>query len=150
MPIAHLRRLLLLAGAAISLSLAPAASGGAASSRADQVIQFSTPSKNIGCVYARISGSPTDLRCDIQSGLKPKPKRPRGCDLDWGDSLSMGKTGRVHVVCHGDTALGGPPLAYGRTWRHDGFTCTSRVTGLTCRNLSRHGFFLSRERARVF
>jgi hypothetical protein len=122
--------------------------GGAAAR--DQVIEFATPSGNIGCVYARMSGSPTELRCDINSGLRPKPARPKGCNLDWGDSLAMEKHGRVYTVCHGDTALGGKPLAYGRTWRHDGFTCTSRTSGLTCKNLSGHGFFLSRERSRRF
>jgi hypothetical protein len=121
-----------------------------AAARGDQVIQFATPSGNIGCVYARLSGSPTDLRCDIRSGLRPKPARPKNCDLDWGDSLAMQRHGGVNTVCHGDTALGGKPLAYGRTWRYDGFTCTSRMTGLTCKNLSGHGFFLSRERSRRF
>ncbi|MGZ4359439.1 MAG: DUF6636 domain-containing protein [Gaiellaceae bacterium] len=142
-----MRRLLLVGAATASLALALV---GSAASRSDEVIQFSTPSKNIGCVYAHFSDLPGNLRCDIRSGLKPKPIKPRGCDLDWGDSLSINRTGRVHVVCHGDTALGGPPLAYGRTWRHNGFSCVSATSGLTCRNLSGHGFFLSRERARIF
>jgi hypothetical protein len=135
---------------AVLLGLPALIASGAAATRADQVLQFSTPSRNIGCVYARISGAPTMLRCDIASGLRPKPPRPRNCDLDWGDSLVMKKHGRVSVLCHGDTALGGKPLAYGRIWRHDGFTCTSRKTGLTCRNLDGHGFFMSRERSRTF
>jgi hypothetical protein len=134
--------------AAFLLATVITTAGGAATR--DQVIEFATPSGNIGCVYARMSGSPTELRCDINSGLRPKPARPKGCNLDWGDSLAMEKHGRVHTVCHGDTALGGKPLAYGRTWRHDGFTCKSRTSGLTCKNLSGHGFFLSRERSRRF
>jgi len=123
----------------------------------DEVLEFSTPSKNIGCGYARFAATanspalPATLRCDIGSRLRPKPARPRGCDLDWGDSLEMRKTGRVDVTCHGDTALGSQHiLAYGKTWRHDGFTCASRITGLTCRNCSGHGFFLSRRRWRAF
>jgi hypothetical protein len=123
----------------------------------DEVTGFSTPSKNIGCVYARFSAQPNapalpaELRCDIGDGLHPKPAKPAGCNLDWGDSLAMRKTGHVHVVCHGDTALGNKQiLAYGKTWRHDGFTCTSRITGLTCTNLSHRGFFLSRQRSRIF
>jgi hypothetical protein len=35
-------------------------------------------------------------------------------------------------------------LAYGKTWRHRGFTCTSRFTGLTCTNAAGHGLFISR------
>jgi hypothetical protein len=123
----------------------------------DEVLGFSTPSKNIGCEYARFDAQPNapafpaELRCDVGTGLRPKPAKPHGCDLDWGDSLEMRKTGRVGVVCHGDTALGSKHiLGYGQTWRHDGFTCVSRLAGLTCKNLSGHGFFLSRQRSRVF
>ena len=36
-------------------------------------------------------------------------------------------------------------LAYGTTWAGGGLRCTSAETGLTCRNRSGHGFFLSRE-----
>jgi hypothetical protein len=140
--------MIILAAALIAALVLSASGEGAA--RSDQVISFATPSKNIGCVYARMSGSPTELRCDIASGLVPKPARPKKCTLDWGDSLAMQKHGRVFTVCHGDTALGGKPLAYGKTWRHDGFTCTSRKTGLTCKNLSGHGFFLSRAHSRRF
>jgi hypothetical protein len=31
-----------------------------------------------------------------------------------------------------------------------GFRCTSAAVGLTCKNASAHGFFLSRERWRIF
>ena len=41
-------------------------------------------------------------------------------------------------------------LAYGHTWHSHGFTCTSRVTGLTCTNGHGHGLFLSRESYRVW
>jgi Family of unknown function (DUF6636) len=132
------------------------ASSAGAARRGDEVIGFSTPSKNIGCVYAHFSasaGSPatTDLRCDIRSGLRPKPAKPPRCDLDYGDSYAMGKRGRAYVVCHGDTALGSKTiLGYGRTWSRDGFTCVSRTNGLTCKNLSGHGFFLSRQRSYRF
>jgi len=40
-------------------------------------------------------------------------------------------------------------LDYGTTWSGGGVRCTSAATGLTCRNRSGHGFFLSRERWRV-
>jgi hypothetical protein len=39
---------------------------------------------------------------------------------------------------------------YGHTWRWQGFRCSSRTTGLTCRNSAGHGFFLSRARQRRF
>lgn len=40
-------------------------------------------------------------------------------------------------------------LAYGKTFRSAGYTCVSRTSGLTCRKGS-HGFFLSKERQRLF
>jgi hypothetical protein len=44
-----------------------------------------------------------------------------------------------------------PVLAYGKSRKFGTkMTCTSRRTGLTCRNTRDHGFFLSRERIRVF
>jgi len=122
-----------------------AASASAAPSAGIQL--FKTPSGNIGCIYAAAApGLPANLRCDIRSGLRPKPGRPAGCDLDYGDSYALLKFGRTLVTCHGDTALDphAPVLAYGKTWRRNGFSCTSRAIGLRCSNASGHGFFLSR------
>jgi uncharacterized protein DUF6636 len=111
---------------------------------------FRTPSGNIGCVYN--SAEPdfaAGLRCDIRSGLRnPTVGHPKSCMEDYGDSIAMGKRGRPHLVCHGDTVFDprARVLGYGTTWKRDGFTCRSETTGLRCTNPSRHGFFLSRER----
>lgn len=115
-----------------------------------KISTFRTPSGNIGCIYDSSSGG--SLRCDIRSGLVPKPSRPRGCTLDWGDSLSLTRSGRARIVCHGDTAVlpGAPTLRYGKTWRRGAFACTSRRSGLTCENAAGHGFFLSRQSWRRF
>ena len=77
---------------------------------------FQTPSHNIGCVY---SSSPASLRCDIRSGLRPRPPRPGNCDVDWGDSYGLGATGRATITCHGDTAIdrNSRILRYGSTWK---------------------------------
>jgi uncharacterized protein DUF6636 len=119
---------------------------------ASTVISFRTPSGNIGCVYASGLGPAPSLRCDIRSGLRPRPPRPRGCDLDWGDSYDLGRTGRATVTCHGDTAIlpRARVLRYGSSWTRSGFVCTSRVSGLRCRNASDHGFFLSKQRSYRF
>jgi hypothetical protein len=124
----------------------------AAPSASAVVTQFRTPSGNIGCVYASDFGHRPSLRCDIRSGLEPKPPGPKNCDLDWGDSYEMGVTGRVYVTCHGDTAIDprSRVLRYGRTWRKPGFVCTSKPVGLRCRNRGRHGFFLSRQHSYRF
>ena len=129
------------------LAAAPAAGG-----PPKVVPGFRTPTGNIGCQYGKGFGGPY-LRCDIRSGLKPKPPRPKGCvDLEWGDSFEMNATGRVHVTCHGDTAIDprSRVLRYGQTWMQYGFVCTSKRVGLRCRNKSRHGFFLSHQRSYRF
>jgi hypothetical protein len=110
---------------------------------------FQTPSHTIGCVY---QSSPTALRCDIRSGLKPPPSRPKGCMNDWTFGYQVGATGRAHKVCAGDTVLS--PTArvvrYGTMWRGGPFTCKSSSSGLRCKNRSGHGFFLSRRHSYRF
>jgi hypothetical protein len=135
--------------AAVALVLAVAAGALAATASgtaSPEVLKlFRTPSGNIGCVYGA-QGKQSTVRCDIRTGLKPKPARPKGCDLDYGDSYQLAKTGRAILVCHGDTAIDphAPVLAYGKTFHGVGITCTSRTTGLRCANPGGHGFFLSR------
>jgi hypothetical protein len=116
------------------------------------VISFRTPSANIGCVYASGLGGRPSLRCDIRSGLRPRPPKPARCDLDWGDSYSLTPTGRASVTCHGDTAIipRSRVLRYGSRWARSGLVCSSRKTGLRCRNTSGHGFFLSKQRSYRF
>ena len=125
--------------AALLLSLAGSASA------ATVLIQFRTPSANIGCGYSSGPGR-ASLRCDILSGLKPRPPKPRGCDLDWGFGYALSPTGRAQTVCAGDTAVDrrAKVLRYGQKWSRSGFTCSSRVAGLRCTNRGGHGFFLSR------
>lgn len=63
----------------------------------------------------------------------------------------MTTTGRAHVIwIVANVATETPTLAYGRSWRFEGFRCRSRRVGLTCSNRSGHGYFLSRERQRTF
>ncbi len=113
--------------AAITAALAVLLVAGAAQAR---ISTFKTPSGNIGCLY---DSSPSFLRCDIRSGLRPPPPRPGRCDLDWGDSVSLGRTGRTKLVCHGDTALlpSAPVLAHGKTRTRGPLSCTSRPAGLS-------------------
>lgn len=139
------RGLILLGAATLGLAFAAIASGSQAA-----FTSFRTPSGNIACISDGTGRG--YLRCDIASGLKPRPPRPAGCELDWGHGLEIKRTGRSYVLCSGDTALNPQArvLGYGKTWRGNGFACTSRTTGLTCSNQTGHGFFLSRERYRRF
>ena len=143
MPCARLAQAAALVGGL--LLLAGSASAG------DVFVVFKTPSGNIGCAFSWFEGESPHLRCDIRSGLVPRPPKPRGCDLDWGYGYEMGATGRAHTFCAGDSALDprARVLAYGSRWSRGGFTCVSRTTGLTCLNHSRHGFILSRTHSRA-
>ena len=136
-----------LAALLIAVLAVAVSSGLASAGRASGIVFFRTPSGNIGCVYAPAEqGRQASLRCDIRSGLRPKPARPARCDLDYGDSYELPRSGRAIVVCHGDTALDphAPVLAYGRIWRRGGLACSSKAVGLRCTNARRHGFFMSR------
>jgi hypothetical protein len=109
-------------------------------------VHFRTPSGNIGCYVDR-----SFIRCDISRTAAKPPPQPASCELDYGNAFEMSRTGRPRRICHGDTVLGGRRvLSYGETLRSGAFTCTSRSSGLTCRNAGGHGWFLSRERVRLF
>ena len=118
-----------------------------------------TPSGNIVC-YRGPRPPEGFLVCGIKSGLEPKPPYTAECKaarLDHNaDRIVLGTTGRAKpVACSGDAGpfvgeLTASVLDYGTTWSSGGLRCTSAETGLTCRNKSGHGFFLSRERWRQF
>ena len=120
---------------------------------------FKSPSGNILCGYSQ-SSTRTNLGCVVQSGLKPQPaaRRP-GCSPPI--TVALRATGRAFVTdetCSGADAPETPyvgsgiakVLPYGTSWSGGGLRCTSESVGLTCRNRSGHGFFLSRERWRAF
>jgi hypothetical protein len=107
-------------------------------------LSFSTPSKNIDCVYMEDDRDVPSLRCQTKFVLKPLPPKPADCDLDWGGGLTLANNGRVLVVCAGDTVAGDyATLAYGRAWEKNGLRCVASRSGLTCRSRNGKGFFLS-------
>lgn len=139
--------------AALALLTAFASSAHGAGAKA-VVLQFRTPTGNIGCVFSEgLAGdlAPT-IRCDIRSRLVPAPAPPKGCELDSGDSIQITRRGRAILVCHGDTAIDprSRVLAYGHMFRRDGVGCVSRAVGITCSNTQGHGFFMSRQSWRIF
>lgn len=132
---------LLLGGSVAGTSAARAGTG--------RLTSFNTPSGNIGCIaFGQY------LRCDIAHKSWQAPRVQSPCRLVRGDSLTMRGTGRPVWTCHGDTALAPRgsrrALAYGTRWQRGPFSCTSRITGLTCTNRQGHGFFLSRQSYRLF
>ena len=110
---------------------------------------FETPSHNIGCYVDRHAA-----RCDIRERSWSPPPEPKSCikiGLDFGQGLVVGQH-RAEFVCAGDTSLGGKAvLGYGQSTRRGSIVCLSEQRGITCRNNAiAHGFFLSRERYRIF
>jgi hypothetical protein len=112
-----------------------------------------TPSHNISCYATNV------LRCDIahadyaaalQSGCITGPS------LDW-HGFELSATAKGLVECSGgilyDPDTQRPSyvtLAYGKTWRHGAYSCSSRTTGLTCTNRRGHGLFISRQSWRAW
>ena len=121
---------------------------------------FKTPSANIVCghyVFIGSRASESNVGCVIKSGLRPAPPRRPCQDGGYaGDRVYLSPTGRVNVPpCAGDPGAlvaegSARVLGYGKTWSGGGLRCTSAETGLTCRNKSGHGFFLSRDHWRAF
>ena len=110
---------------------------------------FETPSGNIGC-YVAASGA----RCDIRERDWEPPEIPKSCieaGVDYGQGIGVGKKG-ASFVCAGDTAFGGKAtLDYGQVSQRGIFRCKSGETGMLCTNIETGaGFFLSRERYRIF
>jgi hypothetical protein len=119
-----------------------------------------TPSHNISCFY--VPERPTthgNLLCTIRRAAYTGALQARciapPTGLDW-HGFSLSDTKKAQVLCAAGLMYDGRDtptfvtLAYGRTWRHRGFTCTSRRTGLTCTSAAGHGLFLSRESWRVW
>jgi len=117
---------------------------------------FHSPSGNIRCFAVPLGGTgASTLRCEIKkasysSTLQARCMRPDGSGVDW-HGFELGPAGKGAVICSGGILYNpgtqrpaDADLPYGHTWRHAGFTCVSRVTGVTCRNAHGHGLFISR------
>ena len=112
-----------------------------------------SPSGNIKCLF--VPGRPSMLLCTIAHAdygsklVKYCGSPPIG--VDWaGFTLSATRKGSVNcsggVLYNPDTQKPSyATLPYGRTWRHGPFTCSSRVTGVTCRSRAGHGLYVSRQ-----
>jgi hypothetical protein len=117
----------------------------------NSVTNFVTPSGNTYC--ALVGKGKNALRCEIRSMLNPLPLQPYDgfCKFDWGAGFLLSQRRKPKILCISDT-IGGSShiLSYGSTWTHSGFKCMSKITGLTCQNSSGYGFFISRNKWRVF
>lgn len=128
-------------------ALAGAAAFSAPAAAAD-LIGFTSPSGNIGCILAEDM-----VRCDIAARDWNPPPRPADCPdfTDYGQGITLNPTGPAAFVCAGDTTLGsGPALAYGQFHAGGGMSCSSEPAGMRCSNSDGHGFTLSRQGYTLF
>ena len=116
------------------------------------LVGIHTPSRNITCVDTGPSLLCTIGRADYTGALQHRCSSPP-TSLDW-HGLELSARGKGQITCSGGALVMGKvsytTLAYGKTWRHGSFVCTSRVTGLTCTNRAGHGLFISRGSYRLF
>ena len=133
--------LLLVAAGLMALAMTATASA--------RVKLFQSPSGNIGCV---VGGGLA--RCDIQQHSWTPPPKPASCiDLDYGNGVEVVGGHPGEYTCAGDTVFSptAPVLHYGDKITKNRFTCTSKTSGMRCANRnSGHGFFISRERVKLF
>jgi hypothetical protein len=133
--------------------------GSSALAAAPKYGSFKAPSRNIVCGWSIDQHGRASMECGIKTGLKPPPPRVHCEAGDPNDKrVGLSTTGRARpVLCAGDPGPLLPVieakaivLRYGTKIKIEGITCSSATTGLTCRNRSGHGFFLSRQHWRTF
>lgn len=115
---------------------------------AEQKAGFQTPSGNIYCLLQENN----ELRCQLSENTAKLPPQPKDCNLDWGSSFGMDLKGKATRLCYGDTIANAnyPVLAYGKTWRKQGFTCVSKTSGVTCTNQAKRGWQISKTAQKLF
>ena len=132
-------------GASGGISAAP--QSGSSTPRAYE--SFQLPSRNIACAM----GKPGYARCDVRQKTFTSPAKPANCPLDFGSAVAVQGKKPGKFICIGDTVMnpGAPVLKYGEDSVVGFFSCSSTTVGVICRNRQTgHGFFLAREKFRVF
>jgi len=142
------------------------------SSFAQPLFFFSSPTKNINCMYAPTQPRnppytkvPVDayVRCDIMQftpTLKFAPQQSKEdveifgkCTLAQMKAFMIQEKGvQTKTYCPTDVPIsdGQFVLDYGKSFTRGGLTCVSQMYGMTCQNELGRGFFLSRSSQRLF
>ena len=99
---------------------------------------FRSPSGQLGCMYYNDPDVPASVRCEWTGGNDR--------------AVVVERTGRGKRIRITDTVMdpGAKVLPYGTTRRYGPIRCTSRTSGITCRNRARHGFTVSVQARKVF
>jgi hypothetical protein len=122
-----------------------------ASAAAGVLPGFQSPTGNIRCYYnphgLSSRGVTPLVRCGLEHADYSMQLQRRCKAGDW-HGFTLTPKGRPLLYCPGGAGgirVASRTLAYGRTWQRGPFTCTSRITGVTCRNHTGHGLFISRQ-----
>lgn len=142
---------------AIATAAVAMSSPAAGSSGARIVPGFRSPSGNIQCYYDRSAFAQRGTRPLLTCGIRYADyamRLQRRCSAgDW-HGFGLGAKAKPTLFCTGNPNYSIRPvyttLAYGRSWTRGPFTCTSRVSGVTCHNQGAHGVFLSRQSYRTW
>jgi hypothetical protein len=111
-----------------------------------------TPSGNIECFLLSSFG----VGCNAIKHEWTLPPKPASCEFEWTDSVFLAPKGRPGFWCSSNAVFYSGPywprftFPYGTSVSGGGITCVSRVSGVTCTNGDKHGFFLSRQRVTFF
>jgi hypothetical protein len=137
--------------------IAVAALAASAASAAGRVLPgFRSPSGNIKCYYNAKALTPRGFTRAVTCSIVHADyamKLQRRCEAgDW-HGFTLTPRGKPMLFCPAGAGGDRPvytKLAYGKSWQRGPFTCTSRVTGVTCRSRTGHGLFISRHTYRTW
>lgn len=142
---------------AVAIAAVAMSSSALGSSAVRNVPGFRSPSGNIQCYFDQKAYAPGGTRRLLTCGLRHADyamQLQRRCLAgDW-HGFGLRANARPTLFCSGNPDFSIRPvyttLAYGKSWTRGRFTCTSRITGVTCRSTGGHGLFISRQSYRTW
>jgi hypothetical protein len=142
---------------AVVIAAVAMSSSASGSSGVRNVPGFRSPSGNIHCYYDPKAYAPSGTQRLLTCGLRHADyalRLQRRCLAgDW-HGFGLRTNAKPAIFCSGNPDFSIHPvytaLAYGKSWTRGRFTCTSRITGVTCRNAGGHGLFISRQSYRTW
>lgn len=137
----NVTKLITLAGIAAAAAIAVPATA-----HADTPGVFLSPSGNIICSLYGAEDGTSSVNCEIQTySYTPPQAKPADCFVGWGDRVRLEEGDAAVLSCHGDSAFGmaqgAAVLPYGQSRSSGTITCTSRTTGMTCKDSSTGAYF---------